>query len=216
MPVWSGRGRRFRRPAVGYDATMSSRSVVEELLREHGRTWMRDATWQERVDALGRGGYRRYDKSTSTKLEQLSQQVLEEHGGDLRRIRPGGPHPADDLARTIATFPRIGPTGPRTAWVLRATRAGWPSWRRRDRSLASRQPWCAPVREADGQLVGAQPTRNRESTGPTTLGLIMCVCPGTVSSRPFGTAAAIAACALRMYSGLLPPATTSVCGSTRS
>lgn len=154
---------------------MSSRSVVEELLREHGRTYaeaagieladkpmplfqllvltmlsstrisadvavaaarelfaagwrtpqrMRDATWQERVDALGRGGYRRYDESTSTKLEQLSQQVLEEHGGDLRRIRPSGPHPADDLARTIATFPRIGPTGSRI--FCREVQDVWP------------------------------------------------------------------------------------------
>lgn len=154
---------------------MSSRSVVEELLREHGRTYaeaagieladkpmplfqllvltmlsstrisadvavaaarelfaagwrtpqrMRDAPWQERVDALGRGGYRRYDESTSTKLEQLSQQVLEEHGGDLRRIRPSGPHPADDLARTIATFPRIGPTGSRI--FCREVQDVWP------------------------------------------------------------------------------------------
>ena len=72
---------------------------------------MRDATWQQRVDALGRGGYRRYDESTSTKLEQLSQQVLDEYGGDLRRMRPSGPNAADDLAKVIASFPRIGPTG---------------------------------------------------------------------------------------------------------
>ena len=90
-------------------------AAARELFKAGWRTpqRMRDATWQQRVDALGRAGYRRYDESTSTKLEQLSQQVLDEYGGDLRRMRPSGPNAADDLAEVIASFPRIGPTGAR-------------------------------------------------------------------------------------------------------
>jgi hypothetical protein len=74
---------------------------------------MRGATWQQRVDALGRAGYRRYDESTSTKLEELSAMVLDKHAGDLRRIRPAGHEPARALERAVAHFPRIGPTGAR-------------------------------------------------------------------------------------------------------
>ena len=71
------------------------------------------ATWQQRVDALGRAGYRRYDESTSTKLEELSRMLLDEHGGDLRRIRAAGPEPARAVEKAVASFPRIGPTGAR-------------------------------------------------------------------------------------------------------
>ncbi|WP_262500262.1 hypothetical protein [Phycicoccus endophyticus] len=46
------------------------------------------STWQERVDALGRGGYRRYDESTATRLEELCHRLEQDHGGDLRRLRP--------------------------------------------------------------------------------------------------------------------------------
>lgn len=98
-------------------STRISADIAVAAARElFGAGWrtpqrMREATWQQRVDALGRGGYRRYDESTATKLEQLSQQVVDEYAGDLRRIRPSGPNAADDLAEVIASFPRIGPTG---------------------------------------------------------------------------------------------------------
>jgi endonuclease III len=87
--------------------------AARELFKAGWRTpqKMRDATWQQRVDALGRGSYRRYDESTSTNLEELSQMLLEKYGGDLRRIRPDGPKAADELAKSVAAFPRIGPTG---------------------------------------------------------------------------------------------------------
>jgi hypothetical protein len=142
---------------------MSQKSVVEELLQEHGTTYaaaagitladkpsplfqllvltqlsstrisadiavkaaqelfkagwktpekMRESTWQQRVDALGRGSYRRYDESTATKLAELCEVVVEEYGGDLRRLRPtDSDDPATDLEKAIPRFPRIGPTG---------------------------------------------------------------------------------------------------------
>jgi hypothetical protein len=101
-------------------------AAARELFKEGWRTPQRilDSTWQQRVDALGRGGYRRYDESTATKLEELSQKVLDEYGGDLRRIRPGGPNAADDLATVIASFPRIGPTGSRI--FCREVQDVWP------------------------------------------------------------------------------------------
>jgi hypothetical protein len=72
---------------------------------------MRGATWQQRVDALVRGGYRRYDESTATQLEKNADYVLSEYGGDLRKLRPGRGWDADKLLGALTEFPRIGPTG---------------------------------------------------------------------------------------------------------
>lgn len=49
-------------------------SSAKELFAAGWRTpeKLRDATWQARVEALVRGGYRRYDESTSTQLEKLA------------------------------------------------------------------------------------------------------------------------------------------------
>lgn len=100
--------------------------AARELFKAGLRTpeKMRDATWQQRVDALGRGSYRRYDESTSTKLEELSEMLLDEYDGDLRRLRPSGSKAADDLANVIAKFPRIGPTGAKI--FVREVQDIWP------------------------------------------------------------------------------------------
>ena len=74
---------------------------------------MRAATWQQRVDALGRGGYRRYDESTSTKLAEGADWLIETYGGDLRRVRPSSHAEVEDLVAAIAQTPRIGPVGAR-------------------------------------------------------------------------------------------------------
>ncbi|MDT0302598.1 hypothetical protein [Streptomonospora wellingtoniae] len=43
-------------------------------------------TWQQRVDALGRGSYVRYDESTATRLGDCADLARERYGGDLRRL----------------------------------------------------------------------------------------------------------------------------------
>ncbi len=47
-------------------AVAAARALFEHGMRTPRR--MADATWQQRVDALGEGGYRRYDERTSTQL----------------------------------------------------------------------------------------------------------------------------------------------------
>lgn len=47
---------------------------------------MRQASWQDRVDALGRGGYRRYDERTSTMLDEAATLLLDRWHGDLRQL----------------------------------------------------------------------------------------------------------------------------------
>ncbi|GAB3807304.1 hypothetical protein [Micromonospora zhanjiangensis] len=72
---------------------------------------MEAATWQDRVDALGRGHYRRYDERTATMLGAGARLCLERWRGDLRRLHreTGGDVPA--VRRLLTAFPGIGPTG---------------------------------------------------------------------------------------------------------
>ena len=108
-------------------------AAARELFRAGWRTpaKMAAATWQQRVDALGRGHYRRYDESTSTKLEQGARMLMDEYDGDLRRLRPEPPasgqdasRAADELRESIARFPRIGPTG--AGIFVREVQDVWP------------------------------------------------------------------------------------------
>ncbi len=88
-------------------------AAARELFKAGWRTpqRMREATWQQRVDALGRGSYKRYDESTSTKLEEGATWLLETYGGDLRELRPRDHGGVEALMEAIAETPRIGPVG---------------------------------------------------------------------------------------------------------
>lgn len=86
-------------------------------------TAMVRASWQQRVDALGVGGYRRYDERTATMLGDGAQLVLDRWKGDLRRLHSE----ADDTAhmrRLLEEFPGIGPTG--SAIFCREVQGIWP------------------------------------------------------------------------------------------
>src|ERR1700677_4024147 len=48
---------------------------------------MSEASWQDRVDALGRGHYRRYDERTATMLGDCADLLSVKWHGDLRRLR---------------------------------------------------------------------------------------------------------------------------------
>jgi hypothetical protein len=72
---------------------------------------MRAASWQDRVDALGRASYKRYDESTATALGEGGDLLLDEYGGDLRRLRDrAGGDPAR-VRDALTAFPRLGPVG---------------------------------------------------------------------------------------------------------
>ncbi len=107
-------------------ARISSEIAVDaarELFHAGYRTpqRMRDATWQQRVDALGRGHYRRYDERTSTQLGEMAQLVLDEHRGDLRRIRSSDPQ---EVERALQQVKGIGPAG--AAIFCREVQGVWP------------------------------------------------------------------------------------------
>ncbi|MFR9754417.1 endonuclease [Streptomyces sp. TR06-5] len=98
-------------------AVASARALFDAGLQDAAS--MAGATWQQRVDALGEGGYRRYDERTSTQLGRAAALVLDRYGGDLRRLRG-----AEDVGRLLQEVPGIGPTGSRI--FLREVQALWP------------------------------------------------------------------------------------------
>ncbi|MFC6712687.1 hypothetical protein [Branchiibius cervicis] len=129
--------------------------AASELFRAGWRTptHLLESTWQERVDALGRGGYRRYDESTADYLAQQAEQVRDRLHGDLRRLTPDDRGGVPALRKALQEFPGSGRpgrpssagrcrrSGPRCgrsstlapgvrprSWAIRATRTSWRTW----------------------------------------------------------------------------------------
>jgi endonuclease III len=88
-------------------------AAARELFEAGGGTprGMAKLTWQERVDALGRGHYVRYDEGTATRLGDMAEKVMEDYGGDLRRLPQKAGHDATTARELLQEFPGIGPTG---------------------------------------------------------------------------------------------------------
>ncbi|BFO19280.1 endonuclease [Streptomyces sp. KM77-8] len=106
----------------GSIAVASTRALYEAGLRDPRR--MAEAGWQERVDALGRGGYRRYDERTATQLGDGARLLTERWGGDLRRLRKEAHGDAAELRRLLREFPGMGPAG--ADIFLREVQRVWP------------------------------------------------------------------------------------------
>lgn len=102
-------------------------AAARELFKAGYRTpgAMREASWQDRVDALGRGHYRRYDERTATMLGDAAVQLDDDYGGDLRRLRDEADGDAGGVARLLTRFPGIGPAG--ASIFLREVQETWPS-----------------------------------------------------------------------------------------
>ncbi|NUP37573.1 MAG: endonuclease [Streptomyces sp.] len=105
-------------------------SIAVDTARELYRAGLRDprrmaeADWQQRVDALGRGGYRRYDERTATQLGDGADLLTERWGGDLRRMRKEADGDVDELRRLLQEVPGLGPAG--ADIFLREAQRVWP------------------------------------------------------------------------------------------
>lgn len=82
------------------------------------------ASWQDRVDALGRGHYRRYDERTSTMLGNAASLLRRRWHGDLRALRDEASGDVAAMARLLTEFPGIGPAG--ADIFLREVQSVWP------------------------------------------------------------------------------------------
>jgi endonuclease III len=101
-------------------------AAARELFRAGYRTpgAMLAASWQDRVDALGRGHYRRYDERTATMLGDGARLCRERWRGDLRRLHAEAPGDVTGLRARLTGFPGIGPTG--ADIFLREVQGVWP------------------------------------------------------------------------------------------
>jgi endonuclease III len=103
-------------------AVASARALSDAGLRSPRR--MAAATWQERVDALGRGGYRRFDERTSTQLGEGADLLQQEFGGDVRKLRAAADRDTTALRRQLQRLPGLGPVG--ADIFLREVQGIWP------------------------------------------------------------------------------------------
>ncbi|MBP2328626.1 endonuclease III [Kibdelosporangium banguiense] len=88
---------------------------------------MLNATWQQRVDALGRAHYVRYDESTATALGEGAQLLLDKYSGDLRKLRKAADGDVDKIRALLQEIPRLGPVGAHI--FCREVQGVWPELR---------------------------------------------------------------------------------------
>lgn len=88
---------------------------------------MAAATWEERVRVLNGNGYARYDESTSSMLGETAGMLIEDYGGDLRKLRKAADGDAKRAEKLLTAFKGIGPTG--AAIFLREAQGVWPEFR---------------------------------------------------------------------------------------
>ncbi|MET8512904.1 endonuclease [Streptomyces sp. NPDC005077] len=103
-------------------AVAAARALFAHGMRSPDR--MIGSTWQQRVDALGEGGYQRYDERTATQLGDGAQLLLVEYGGDLRRLRKEADGDLDILRTGLRRTPGMGPAG--ADIFVREVQAVWP------------------------------------------------------------------------------------------
>lgn len=102
-------------------------SAARELRTYGTPQKMLDASWQDRVDALGRGHYVRYDESTASALGDGAHLLLDEYRGDLRKLRAKADGNVDALRERLREVPRLGPVG--VDIFCREAQAVWPELR---------------------------------------------------------------------------------------
>lgn len=88
--------------------------AAARALYDHGCTGARemlDASWQERVDALGEGSYVRYDESTATYLGETAQLAIDRYDGDLDQLRETAEQDPERIHRRLQDFKGIGRVG---------------------------------------------------------------------------------------------------------
>ncbi len=86
---------------------------------------MSEAGWQDRVDALARGHYRRYGERTATMLADSAEVLSGKWHSDLRKLRDEADGDARGIAARLTEFPGTGPAG--ASIFLREVQEVWPT-----------------------------------------------------------------------------------------
>ncbi|MET7594563.1 endonuclease [Streptomyces sp. NPDC004082] len=103
-------------------AVATTRALYDAGLRDP--RGMAESPRRRRIDALGAGGYRRYDERTATQLADGARLLTERWGGDLRRMRDEADGDLARLRTLLRELPGIGPAG--ADIFLREVQRVWP------------------------------------------------------------------------------------------
>jgi endonuclease III len=107
---------------IGWEQAMKA----TDALREAGWTTaekMARATWEQRVRVLNEHGYARYDESTSRMLQDASDLLLDEYGGDLRRLREAAGRDPKNERKRLKELKGVGDVG--VDIFFREAQAAW-------------------------------------------------------------------------------------------
>lgn len=112
-----------------FSARINARTATAaaDALTRQGWTTARKmaaSTWEQRTHVLNEAGYARYDESTATKLGQTANLLLDQYGGDLRRLRERAGCDAAQEHQLIQEFKGIGPVG--ADIFCREVQIAWP------------------------------------------------------------------------------------------
>lgn len=88
----------------------AAQQAADALLRQGWTTpeKMAASTWEERTRLLNRSGYARYDESTSRRLGDMAQMLLDRYRGDLGNLRSAAHWDPLEERRLIKEFDGIG------------------------------------------------------------------------------------------------------------
>ncbi|MFU8815511.1 MAG: endonuclease [Pseudomonadales bacterium] len=103
------------------NALRAARALIDAGLTTPQK--MVSASWQDRVDVITWHGYKRYDERTATMLGDTAQRLLDDYGGDLRRLREAAQRDPQQEKKLLTGFGGIGPTG--ADIFLREVQVAW-------------------------------------------------------------------------------------------
>ena len=85
---------------------------------------MAATTWKMRVEVLNRSGYARYDESTARYIADSTALLLDDYGGDLRKLREAAGRDPGAERKRLKAFKGIGEVG--VDIFFREAQIAWP------------------------------------------------------------------------------------------
>ena len=106
---WSVACSLFAKP-IGHDLAISG----AKALFDAGYTTpnhMAESKWEDRVKALNKAGYARFDESMAAQIGDAAAFIEDEYSGDLRKLREAAEHDPEEERKRLKAIKGIGDTG---------------------------------------------------------------------------------------------------------
>lgn len=102
--------------SILFSARIGSDIAIEAAKSLNTRGWktaqqLAQSTWKQRVQALHKARYTRYQEKTATMLGDTATMLIEQYGGDLRKLRKAARRQPDEERRLLKQCKGLGNTG---------------------------------------------------------------------------------------------------------